>query len=230
MRMRAACAWSRTGVIHGRTAAQLYLRQPVTLPICLRVVHGGDHLPSWLRVSEGQVLQPLVDNGIRVAPPVHCAVELAAEDGGEVLVEMLRKRLVAPAQLLEAASCFSGSPGNQRRARVVRAALDNPWSIGELKLHDLLRAAGIRGWVANRPLRIRGRLVFPDVRFPAQRLVLEFDGEAVHGDHAQFEDDRRRQNLLVLEGYRVLRFTWEMVVRHPEEVIAIIREALSRRA
>ncbi len=230
MRMRAACAWSRTGVIHGRTAAQLYLRQPVTLPICLRAVHGGDHLPRWLRVSEGQVPQPLVDNGIRVTSPVHCAVELAAEDGGEVLVEMLRKRLFAPAQLLEAASYFSGSPGNQRRARVVNAALDNPWSIGELKLQDLLRAAGIKGWVANRPLRIRGRLVFPDVRFPAQRLVLEFDGEAVHGDHAPFEDDRRRQNLLVLEGYRVLRFTWEMVVRHPEEVIAIVREALSRRA
>ena len=41
-----------------------------------------------------------------------------------------------------------------------------------------------------------------------------------------FETDRRRQNLLVLDSWFVLRFTWAMIEEHPEEVIAMVREAI----
>lgn len=41
-----------------------------------------------------------------------------------------------------------------------------------------------------------------------------------------FETDRRRQDLLVLAGWLVLRFTWTMIEEHPEEVIAMVREAI----
>lgn len=226
IRLRAACAWAPTGVIHGRTAAELYLRRPVTMPICLRADFHGTSPAAWLQVSRGTAPEWLTGGGIRVVTAAHCAAELAAVDGGETLVGMLRHRLCTPDQLAAAAAGFRATAGNRRRARLLAAALDNPWSIGELRLHELLRGAGITGWVANRPVRVCGRIVLPDVWFRRHRLVLEFDGESVHSGHDAFEADRHRQNLLVLGGYRVLRVTWEMVTRHPDRVIELVRAAL----
>lgn len=226
VRIRAACAWSAKGTIHGLTAVQLHLRLPVTLPIRLRAPYRGDP-PDWLRVSLGTVNRPIDQQGIRVATAAHAVVEVAAIDNGEAAFRALRRRLVRPEHLLAVLSEFRGSPGNLERARVIGLASHNPWSYGEALLHELLRAAHLDGWVANRPLRIQGQLVFPDILIAAHRLAIEFDGEAVHSGHDQFEDDRRRQNLLVLGGLRVLRFTWEAVTKHPDEVVATIRAAVA---
>ena len=226
IRIRAACAWSSIGAIHGLTAAQLHLRRPVTLPIRLRAPWRGDP-PAWLRVSYGMVLQPLEESGLRVATAAHSVVELAAEDAGEAVFEALRSRLVTPGQLIEVLPEFAGSRGARVRRAVVESAASNPWSYGEARLHDLLRRSGISGWVANEAMRVAGRVVFPDVRFRGNNLVLEFDGEAFHRDHEQFEEDRIRQNALVLGGFRVLRFTWEAVTLHQDTVIRSVRAALA---
>lgn len=225
-RIRAACAWSRQGCIHSLTALQLHLRLPVTMPIRLRAPYRGGTV-GWLRVTEGRVRSPLEDAGLRIASAAHAVVELAATDRGEAAFTALRLRLVDAEQLIAVLPEFAGSRGNTERRRVIEAAASNPWSFGEARLHDLLRRAGIGGWVANEGVRVAGRLVFPDVRFTGHNLVLEFDGEAFHSDHEQFEEDRLRQNLLVLGGFRVLRFTWEAVTLSPEAVIRTVREALA---
>jgi very-short-patch-repair endonuclease len=226
IRIRAACAWSSAGSIHGLTAAQLHLRRPVTLPIRLRAPWRGEP-PAWLQVSTGKVARPIEESGLRIATAAHAVVELAEADGGEAVFAALRKRLVTPIQLIEVLTEFAGSRGSRTRRTVVESAASNPWSFGEARLHDLLRHAGIGGWVANEAVRVAGRLVFPDVRFPEHSLVLEFDGEAFHSDHEQFEEDRVRQNILVLGSFRVLRFTWEAVTLHPETVIRTVRTALA---
>ena len=41
-----------------------------------------------------------------------------------------------------------------------------------------------------------------------------------------FETDQWRENLLVLNGWFVLRFTWTMIEEQPEKVIAMVREAI----
>jgi hypothetical protein len=41
-----------------------------------------------------------------------------------------------------------------------------------------------------------------------------------------FESDRWRQNLLILDGWCVLRFTWTMIEEHPERVVAMVRDAI----
>lgn len=227
IRLRAACLWSTTGVIHGRTAAQLHLRQPVSYPLRLRAAYTGVGQVSWLRVSHSTVANPLSSAGFRVTRAAHCCVELAAVDQGATIFEMLRRGLVTTQELAPELKLFAGSPGNPQRARIVAAAVANPWSFGELELHQLLRRGRITGWVANRGVRVRGHLLFPDVCFEDSRLILEFDGEAVHSGHDQFEADRRRQNLLALSGYRVLRFTWSMVTACPTEVLATVRAALA---
>jgi very-short-patch-repair endonuclease len=101
-------------------------------------------------------------------------------------------------------------------------------SEAEVKIHRLMRDAGISGWLANVPLHDEAGLIgIVDILFREQRLVLEIDGRAFHSDERAFQRDRSRQNRLIAQGYRVLRFTWVDVVRRPAEVVAAIRNALA---
>ena len=54
----------------------------------------------------------------------------------------------------------------------------------------------------------RGLRYFLDVAFRALRLVIEIDGRLHEADPDLFENDRWRQNALVLHGWMVLRFTY----------------------
>jgi very-short-patch-repair endonuclease len=73
---------------------------------------------------------------------------------------------------------------------------------------------------------LRGSTVYVDLAFRRLKLAIEIDGRLYHTGAEVFETDRRRQNLLVLDGWCVLRFTWTMIEEHPEEVIAMVREAI----
>ncbi len=96
----------------------------------------------------------------------------------------------------------------------------------ERKFHRLLRAAGITAWKANLPLVLDGSLFFIDVAFRGVKLAIEIDGRLYHSGSEVFETDRWRQNLLILDGWCVLRFTSTMIDERPGEVIAMVREAL----
>jgi very-short-patch-repair endonuclease len=63
-----------------------------------------------------------------------------------------------------------------------------------------------------------------DFSWPARHLIAEADGYATHGTRAAFERDRRRDRLLQLAGWRVIRFTWRQLVDEPSE----IADAISR--
>jgi very-short-patch-repair endonuclease len=78
--------------------------------------------------------------------------------------------------------------------------------------------------VANANLWLGEELFHPDVLFSGQRVVVEFDGRAVHA--GQFLQDRERQNLLVSHGYLVIRFGWEHL-DDPAYVVAVVRRTLT---
>jgi len=59
-----------------------------------------------------------------------------------------------------------------------------------------------------------------DALFRDQKLVVELDGHATHANPTANETDRRRELTLRRAGFRVVRYTWEQVTRHPEEVVA----------
>lgn len=60
-------------------------------------------------------------------------------------------------------------------------------------------------------------------------LALEIDGRLHETDREIFETDRWRQNHLVLQGWRVLRYTWAMLQQHPEVVVEDVNRALALR-
>jgi very-short-patch-repair endonuclease len=102
---------------------------------------------------------------------------------------------------------------------------DEPWSAAERKFHRLLRDAGITAWKANQLVVLGGSLFFLDVVFRGVKLAVELDGRLYHSGSEVFETDRWRQNLLVLDGWCLLRFTSAMIEERPAEVMAMVREA-----
>jgi very-short-patch-repair endonuclease len=99
----------------------------------------------------------------------------------------------------------------------------------ERVLHRLLRAAGLTGWTAQFRVPLADRIAYVDVAFAGERLAIEVDGRRFHDEFSDhFENDRGRQNELMAHGWRVLRFTWRMLVDHPEAVVAKIIQLLGR--
>jgi hypothetical protein len=89
-------------------------------------------------------------------------------------------------------------------------------------------AAGVSRPRVNAWIPLAGGGVEVDFLWPAHRLIVETDGHRVHGTRQAFERDRRRDRRLLLEGWRVVRFTWRQLVTDPEEVAATIRALLAR--
>jgi very-short-patch-repair endonuclease len=69
-----------------------------------------------------------------------------------------------------------------------------------------------------------------DFAYPSIRVAVELDGYRWHSDVAAFGKDRRVQNLLVEEGWRIYRYTWWDVDLRPEAIIAQLRPVASEAA
>jgi Protein of unknown function (DUF559) len=166
--------------------------------------------------------------GLRVTAPALTALDMSSLDFSEPLDVALRKRVVTLARLHEALRLTSGRRGNSERRCLVLDSREGPWSYAERLGHRLLWGAGITGWQANMPFNdIQGNLFFLDVGFKRLKLAIEIDGRIHERDRGLFESDRWRQNALVLAGWRVLRFTVQMLEDRPDLVLATIREALA---
>lgn len=228
--LRLACLarWAPDAVLVGRTAAQLTFwpglpgdRVECALP------WDRDPQPGFRFVKRRVAPELVVRHGpLRVTRPDLTALDLCEELGGDGIDQVLRTRSATLESLHEALRLSGSRAGNRERRRLLLDSRDEPWSAAERVFHRLLRDAGITGWKANHPVRVRGQRYFLDVAFPGLRLAVEVDGRLHQTDPALFESDRSRQNALVLDGWTVVRFTWRMLVDEPEEVLAVVVEAI----
>jgi very-short-patch-repair endonuclease len=164
--------------------------------------------------------------GLRLTSPALTALDLCATVGGEAIDQALRTRATTLAHLQRAMELTAARVGNPTRRQLLLDSRAEPWSEAERSIHRLMRAAGITGWEANKPVVLHDLTFYVDIIFRKLKLVIEIDGRLYHTGAEVFETDRRRQNLLVLDGWCVLRFTWTMIEEHPEEVIAMVKEAI----
>lgn len=65
-----------------------------------------------------------------------------------------------------------------------------------------------------------------DFLYPAERVVVEVNGHRPHRAKAQVQRDVERIRDLTLLGFRVLPFTYDDVVRHPEVLVDQVGRAL----
>jgi very-short-patch-repair endonuclease len=227
-RVRALMLWDPDAILVGEAAAMVSFwpeirvsRIACSLRHQRRPQHGYEfkrrHIPPDLVVRR---------SGFRYTSPALTALDLCATVGGDGIDQALRNRATTLVQLERALELTPTRAGNRLRRQLLLDSRSEPWSAAERSLHRLLRAAGITGWEANRPIILRDMTFYVDVIFRKLKLVIEIDGRLYHTGTEVFESDRWRQNLLILDGWLVLRFTRTMIEERPQEVIAMIREAL----
>lgn len=132
------------------------------------------------------------------------------------------------------ADVLSRSDGHRGRAALARATAREPkLTRSELEaiFVRLVRQAGLPEPQSNLPLAAPDHpRLEPDFYWPTHRLVVETDGWGTHGTRAAFQTDRRRDASLVAAGWRVMRFTYDDVVREGPTVVRRLRAATARAA
>ncbi|WP_144126831.1 endonuclease domain-containing protein [Catellatospora sichuanensis] len=91
----------------------------------------------------------------------------------------------------------------------------------------LVEAAWAAGRVWNRRYPARPHYVI-DLVWPSERCAVEIDGDEHRGPH-KFAHDRRRDVLLQLDGFAVLRFTNHQVLTELGQVLAHLEQYLRSR-
>ena len=228
VRALAAMQACPTGVITTQAAAKLsfWPELPVSELTCAHPTRRANQ--PGITFTKRRVPISLVTerSGIRITAPALTALDLCESVGGDGIDRALRARVVRLADLQAALDATPVRPGNQLRRELIADSRDEPWSQPERVFHRILRQAGVAGWATNHLVRIGSHSFYLDVAFPQHLVAVEIDGRAHHSSSAAFERDRWRQNELVLAGWRVLRFTWQMVTGDPEAVLAAVRQAL----
>jgi very-short-patch-repair endonuclease len=90
----------------------------------------------------------------------------------------------------------------------------------------LCRTAGLPDPRVNHWIALSGGGVEVDFAWPERRLVLEADGYGVHGTRHAFENDRLRDQRLLLAGWRVVRATWRQAETEPRRLAELLAELL----
>jgi hypothetical protein len=94
----------------------------------------------------------------------------------------------------------------------------------EDEAHDVVVKAGLQEPEVNPPYRLATRTVYPDLRWPALRLIVEVDSREWHDDPLARIDDAQRQAELEACGERVLRVT-SAQLKQPRLFLARLRAA-----
>ncbi|SDV01442.1 Very-short-patch-repair endonuclease [Microlunatus sagamiharensis] len=228
-RVRALVLKEPNAVVTGDAAARLVFWPELAGSTVEAAVPWQRVDPPGFRFSRRKVPAELVvqRGPLRLTDPALTALDLCASRGGDGIDRALRARATTLARMRRALDLAPGRAGNRDRRWFLVDSRDEPWSAAERRCHRLLRQARITGWRSNLPVDVRGRRYYLDVAFPRLRLVLEIDGRLHEDEREVFENDRRRQNDLVLEGWTVLRFTWRMLDEQPQLVLDLVLEAVA---
>jgi very-short-patch-repair endonuclease len=194
----------------GTTRSGIWLHQTRFLPSAHTTVKGG--IPAT--TAERTLLD--------------IAARMRQRDLERTVVEADRAGLLDWPRMHRVVAHSNGKKGSGRLRRAVRdidPRSRDTRSPLEVDFLALCRAAGLPRPEVN--VLVEGYLV--DFLWRIERLVVETDGYAFHGDRNAFERDRERDLDLTAAGYEVGWFTYRMLTRQPEACARRIREALSRR-
>ena len=201
-------------------------RPEVTLP------PGGNRRVQGVRVRRTRSL-PREDTWRHKGIPV-TSVERALMDVAATWSDDAVRKAMATAQskyltnlrrLAAALDRSTPRPGRARYARVLATGPAPTRSDLEIRVLDLVLAGGFEHPDVNKPLRIAGRRIIPDLRWPQQRLVVEADSAQWHDNPQARALDAERQALLEAHGERVLRVTWPQATAGARQTLTRVAAA-----
>ena len=191
-------------------------------------VHRTSHLDEELDVM---AVGPL-----RTTTAARTIADMAATLAPNELRRMVSQAVRANATDATELRATSARLGRFRGKRALRALVDELHPLDrdcrselETRFLKLMVAAGLPPTAMNHPVTdATGRRRVLDAVWLPQRLPVELDSRSAHGTLLDWHDDLRRENDVVLTGWRsFLRFSWDDVVNRPAQVVAAVRAALA---
>lgn len=131
-------------------------------------------------------------------------------------------------QLVRIAGAARGRDVLRLRERAQRAdgRSANPFESGLRSICESVPGLRVRPQV---PLFAEIFLGRPDLVDEDLLIIIEADSFEWHGGRGDLARDARRYNAFVVNGWLVLRFTWEDVMFHPERVREVLAQAVALR-
>jgi hypothetical protein len=124
----------------------------------------------------------------------------------------------------------NGHPGVRR----LRAVLETgnvgegiPRNALEERFLRLCRRSDLPPPEVNVWMTLGGEETEVDFLWRRPRVVVEVDGFATHCTRQAFQRDHRRDQMLRLGGWEVVRFTWDDVTKDPEHVMEVVHATLA---
>jgi very-short-patch-repair endonuclease len=192
-------------------------------------------------------------NGIPCTSPTRTIVDLAGILGERSLRHVVERATVL--RILDVSAIEQLLARKRRRGAPALRSILRPWRGASIS--QSFKRGGVGSAVPEAPIKLRSELearllalirasdlptptcnqrvdagdgnavIEVDFLWPAQRVVVETDGETFHGNPLAFERDRKRDRELQLSGYRVIRFTYRQIEEESDAVISAIRRLLA---
>ncbi len=146
------------------------------------------------------------------------------EDRLEGLVDFLiARKSMSIDQLARIVALNDHVPGIAKLRRVLQYRLPDayqpPMSELERPLYRILDDPRLPPYTRQMPMSFERVDATVDAYIDLWRLIVEGDGRRWHTRQADMVRDRNRDNEAVAHGYVVLRFTYQMLLDHPDQVI-----------
>jgi very-short-patch-repair endonuclease len=169
--------------------------------------------------------------GIAVTTPARTLLDLAPQVSGreleQAVAQATKRNLVTRRKLVDVLARYPRRPG-ARALRVLLMSSEEPVfarSEAEERFLGLVRRAQLPPPEVN--VALHGYEV--DFLWRDDRVAVEIDGFAFHGDRDSFEADRRRDADLAARGIQVIRINWRQIADEPEAtLVRLAREFAGR--
>lgn len=226
---RAVTLWKPGAVISHTTAAWLWgLTEHEPDRVDATIDPSGQvRCPEWVRLHRRRLSATVTYRGLRVVSIEQAFVDVAATlpaNELEVFVDATLDTHIPWRRVAEVCELSRGMTGIKALREELRRCCPRTRSEPERRVARALTARNFFMEINARVGPFYGDLV--DFR---ARVIIEIDGREFHSASSVFNNDRRRQNLLVLEGWLVLRYSAATVNADLDRVVEEIITAVRRR-
>lgn len=206
------------------------LLEPEAVHVTIRPHAMRRWVPPDVRLHYGPLSEEEQRRGVTdiVRTVVECAATLPFREALAVVDGALRAHMCTRAELL---GRLSSEPvrASARARRALESATPMTETVFESALRAILLDLRLTCFVPQLPVETPFGRYRVDLGDPVARIVVEAESFEFHGRRQQLTRDCVRTNALVVDGWLVLRFSWEQVMYEPEYVAAVLLAAHGRR-
>ncbi|MCJ0902313.1 type IV toxin-antitoxin system AbiEi family antitoxin domain-containing protein [Rhodococcus sp. ARC_M6] len=187
---------------------------------------------DWVRLYRRNLASHDLCDGLPVVPIEQCFIDVATTLPRSELEAFFDRAIAKRVPWKTVARLCDESPG-RHGITAVREQLRTCCPLTHSEPERIVaRALTSR----NFHLEINARVgpYFGDLVDKKARVIVEIDGREFHSEPEVFNNDRRRQNALVLDGWLVLRYSAATAMAHldavADEIITVVRRRRHNRA